>query len=238
LVKDNKINLQFIGREKLSASVAIQIFDLIEKGSLKLGDKVPTEKKLVKGLGVSRTVVREGMQRLEMLGVVKIQPGKGTFVCKNKKFTNLILKLLSLDDILKKETLLEVLEVRKILELGIVGIVVEKGTEDDFNKLNECLKQHRIDLKRNIYPSRGDAVFHFTLAKSTHSEIIIELFNGIYDLVKGCLLFFGYSKKHSIAGLEFHERIYKSIVNRKSQQAIEAMREHLEYLIDFVIKGK
>ena len=67
---------------QLSEAVANEILSLIEKGSLKEGDKLPTEKELESSLGVSRTAIREGMQRLKMINIVEVRPGQGTFITK------------------------------------------------------------------------------------------------------------------------------------------------------------
>jgi len=147
-----KTGLKSIKHTKLSEQFSRQILDLISDGVLKPGDKVPTEMELVKEVGVSRTTVREGMQRLAMLGIIEIKPGQGTFVREDKKVLNLMLNLLSMDEEIKKSTILELLELRKILEIGIIDIFVKKATDKDLKDLKEYLKKHRIDIENNILP--------------------------------------------------------------------------------------
>lgn len=235
---DKEIKLKSLSRKKLSNDVADQILKLIEDGFLKPGDKIPPERKLMEELAVSRTAVREGMQRLEMMGIIEIRAGQGTFVTKNKKISHLMLNLLKLDDKLKKNILLELLELRKILEVGIVDIVAKRGTEKDFARLGKCIEQHRIDIEKNHYPSKGDALFHRLLAVATHNKMILDFFDGIYDLIKGSLIFTGDRKKNRETGFKFHERIYDAVVSRDSQTAQEVMGEHIDWIKDIVVKRR
>ncbi len=62
--------LKIIKRTKLSENFSGQILDLVSSGVYKSGDKIPTEMELVKESGVSKTTVREGMQRLAMFGIM------------------------------------------------------------------------------------------------------------------------------------------------------------------------
>lgn len=236
--KTKKIKLKSISRKKLSTIIANQILQLIRDGTLKPGDRVPTEKKLIKELSVSRTAVREGMKSLEMMGIIEIYPGQGTFVSKNRKTSNLILHLLRSDEKIKKNILLDLLELRQILEVGIVDIVAKKGTKEDFSKLRKSIELHRIDIEKDKHPSHGDLAFHRLLAASTHNKMIIDFYEGIYDLIKGSLIFTGDVKKNRIIGFKFHEKIYNAIIKKDSKLAREAMRNHIEWIKGIITKKK
>lgn len=236
--KTENSELKFIKREKLSENVARQLLELISRGILKPGEKIPTEKELIGKVGVSRTAVREGMQRLLILGIIEIRPGQGTFVSQNKKISNLMLNLLSLDEEIKKSTLIELLEFRKIIEIGMVDIVVKRGTDKDLIELKECLEKHKVDIERDANPSDNDINFHRLLVKSTNNKVLLNFLEGISELIRGAALLTGNSKENRIMALKFHEKIYRAIEERNSQLAMEEMGEHINYLIDIANKRR
>jgi len=209
--KNKNFKLKSLSRQKLSTDVANQVLKLIRDGDLKPGDRVPTEKELIKELGVSRTSVREGMQSLKLMGIVDIYPGQGTFVSKDRTTSNLFLHLLNSNSNIRKNILLEIVELRKILEVGIVEIVAMRGTDEDLKRIGDCIKQHKQDLSNNIHPSQGDLSFHRTLAESTHNQMIVDFYNGMFRLIKGSLIFTGDEESNRKIGFNFHNKIYISI---------------------------
>ena len=68
------------GRERRSAIIASQLKDMIMEGTLKPGDKLPTEEQLCNHFGVSRTTLRESVQMLRVSGLLEVTPGRGSFV--------------------------------------------------------------------------------------------------------------------------------------------------------------
>ncbi len=234
---EKKIPLKSIARQKLSTDVANQVLNLIREGQLKPGDRVPTEKQLIQELGVSRTAVREGMQSLKLLGLIDIYPGQGTFVSKDRATSKLFLHLLGSNNTIKKNILLEIIELRKILEVGIVGIAATRGTREDLGKLGQCLKQHKYDLDHDTYPSQGDLSFHRLLAAAAHNQIMLDFYEGIFGLIKGSMIFTGEIKDNRQTGFHFHRRIYEGLVSQNVQKAKKAMIEHIDW-IESIIKKK
>lgn len=233
-----KTGLKSIKHTKLSEQFSRQILDLISDGVLKPGDKVPTEMELVKEVGVSRTTVREGMQRLAMLGIIEIKPGQGTFVREDKKVLNLMLNLLSMDEEIKKSTILELLELRKILEIGIIDIFVKKATDKDLKDLKEYLKKHRIDIENNINPSPSDIGFHNLLVKATRNKVLMDFFEGISELIQQAAILTGNFKENSIISLGFHEKIFNALEKRDSELAAKEMIEHINWVIECTTRRK
>src|SRR5579864_3402644 len=69
-----------VQRVSLSDHIVEQIAELISRGALKPGDRIPTEKQLCEKFGVGRTSVREALRSLTVMGVLESQMGEGTFV--------------------------------------------------------------------------------------------------------------------------------------------------------------
>lgn len=63
-----------------SAAIASQLKDMVLEGTLKAGDRLPTEEQLCKHFGVSRTTLRESVQMLRVSGLLEVTPGRGSYV--------------------------------------------------------------------------------------------------------------------------------------------------------------
>ncbi len=160
----------------ISEAIANQIIKMIEKGTLRPGDKLPTENELIEMFEVSRTAIREGMQRLKMVNILEVFPGRGTFITKDTNKD--LIKLDNLYPIYDKETLMEVLEIRKIIEIGILELLFKRIEEGDLKYINSCIESHEKDLKKGYkFVPRGDIAFHKALALATHNKVLINFFN-------------------------------------------------------------
>jgi len=221
---------------KISEAVADQILKMIENNTLKVGDKLPTESELEVKLGVSRTAIREGMQRLKMINVLEVKPGRGTFISSRAKtnllnFTNLNLKY-------NKKTLLEILELRKMIELGNIELIFEKKNDEDLKEIKSCLEHHEKDIG-SIFPPEGDLSFHAALARATHNSVLINFFNEyLMTLILEGQVGFSFSKKDYQKSLDINKKIYESIVNNDKDTARKIMEEHFEWLADELSDSK
>jgi GntR family transcriptional regulator, transcriptional repressor for pyruvate dehydrogenase complex len=218
---------------KISEAVANQILKLIKDGSVKPGDKLPVETELATSLGISRTAVREGMARLHAMGVIEILPGRGTFISKDDNIFKM--ERINIEDI---DTLIEALEFRKIVETGMIDLVVKKITKDDLVKLKECITKHKKGLTQDILPAEGDMLFHETLAQATHNKVFIKLFEDVYILIMESVFSVKNYKNVYNNALDYHERIYNSLLNNDKNSAKEAMEEHIDWLIKIMSESK
>jgi GntR family transcriptional regulator, transcriptional repressor for pyruvate dehydrogenase complex len=218
---------------KISEAVASQILKMIENNTLKVGDKLPTESELEVKLGVSRTAIREGMQRLKMINVVEVKPGRGTFISSKAKtnllnFTNLNLEY-------NKKTLIEILELRKIIELGNIELIFMRKNDEDLKEIMSCLAHHEKDIGSK-FPPEGDISFHMALAKATHNSVLINFFNEyLVTLILEGLVGFSFSKKDYQKSLDLNKKIYDSIVNNDKAAAKKTMEEHFDWLTNMVL---
>lgn len=226
MLKNFDISLK---RDRLYDQVAIQIEKLIMEESFCPGDKLPGERDLAERIGISRTVVREATRVLNVRGLVKIKPGKGTFV---QKLTpndaagsiSLFLKLQQ-----SANTLLNLCEIRFTLETAIAGLAAERATNYDIASMEAAIQDMAGHVENEHQFVEYDFAFHSALADATHNELYSVLLAPITDLLlEFRLIAYRYDTKGSIdGGLTHHSRILKQIKMRDKEGAREAMREHL-----------
>ena len=147
-----------IGR--ISEVIVEQVRLLIRQGQLLAGDRLPSERELCERFGVSRVTVREALRVLEANGLVEIRVGArgGAFVTapSSRLVGEGIADLISLATL----TAGEVTEARQVFELGIVGLVCERATDEDIAALYEICDRSSAALEGDDYPLELSAEWH------------------------------------------------------------------------------
>lgn len=144
-----------------SESVVQQIIDsLVEamiRKELKPGDQIPTEMELAESLGVGRNSVREAIKILVYFGVLEIRRAEGTYVCEG--FTDTMIDPIIYGIILDKAGSYEYLmELREIMEAGVMKLAMQNATDDEFKKLRIQLDRMKREIE--IGPENVDRIFH------------------------------------------------------------------------------
>ncbi|MDW7740095.1 MAG: GntR family transcriptional regulator, partial [Bacillota bacterium] len=117
-----------LNRKTLNDQVIEIILGKIRDGELKPGERLDSQDELAVKLGVSRSTVREAFSKLASMGVIDILHGQGTFVKKVQDYSYMDNLLASLN-LLDKDSILHVLEVRKVIESSTVQLAAEKADE-------------------------------------------------------------------------------------------------------------
>jgi len=179
--RNTKGTLQNISTDDLRTRVFEQLLEQIRNGVWKPGEKIPSENELTVIMGVSRISIREAIQKLIALDLVETYRGKGTFV---KEFTtNSYLNSLAPMLNLSKKDILHVLEYRRIFEVSIVDLYIEKVTEKDIVFLENLWKKmvyYKTNKKMFV---RYDLESHLKLYEMTKNPLIIKISNMIRDIL-------------------------------------------------------
>ena len=165
-----------------SESVVQQIIDsLVEamiRKELKPGDQIPTEMELAERLGVGRNSVREAIKILVYFGVLEIRRAEGTFVCEG--FTDTMIDPIIYGIILDKAGSYEYLmELREIMEAGVMKLAMENAKEEEFRNLRIQLERMRREIE--IGPENVDRVFqednefHSIITSMGHNPLVQKI---------------------------------------------------------------
>lgn len=145
------------------------IKDAIESHKLLPGDRLPAERKLSELLEVSRTVVRQSLQKLELYGIVKTMPQSGTFV---SSFPKKQLDLLINNAIeVGRYDFDSLMSVRVLLEAEALRLCAINHTEQDMENIVAAF----TDFEKNLNSDRrqeADFNFHLTISKGAHNPVI------------------------------------------------------------------
>ncbi len=215
-----------IKRQTITSQVIDYVLDLIKKGQVKPGERLPTEKQLTESLQVSRTCVREAIKSLESLQVVRVRPRVGAIVLEPSPNALISAEHLSASAYIHQPDVL--VEFRKVLEVGLAGLAAEKRTEEDLKALKEAIEEHHraIQTDRIIHPA--DLKFHKAIAEATKNPIAIMVMQTISDTFVERSRRINQVPGISEEGLSEHNKIYRAIKEGNPEKARHAMLHHIE----------
>lgn len=215
--------------KKTYEEVADYLKRQILSGIYKPGDRLPSIRELGEKLGVGQSTVREAISSLKTMGLVTMRQGEGTFVTRYEPEQVLAsfeqIRPMSIDDTIA------LLEVRKIIETGIVRLAAERRSAEDLAKISQALEEMVEAVRTGELWEQADWHFHYALAVSSHNPVLESIMQTLADTISKSLktsrekLF----KKQGSAErlLAEHQEIYLAIVKQDPQKADEAMLHHL-----------
>ncbi|WP_239724839.1 FadR/GntR family transcriptional regulator [Mammaliicoccus sp. M-M47] len=215
--------------KRLSEVIFNKLVERIKNDKYKVGDKLPSESVLAKEFEVSRYPVREALSKLASAGYIESFQGKGSFVINHDVSDTFRQHAYGR---FSEKDLLDILEMRTIIEVEAAGICALRRTEEDMQLIedafHEYIETHQDEYALGIDP---DYNFHKCIVQSTKNQYIIKTFENLQDIHVNAL---SYSLKLNIGMLEKresviheHEMIYQAIKNQDEYNAKKAMKEHL-----------
>ncbi|EHB62229.1 FadR/GntR family transcriptional regulator [Paenibacillus lactis] len=211
--------------------VGEHLLQQIREGHLKPGQKLPSVVELAAAYGVGRSTIREAVSALKAMGWVDVRQGGGTYVK-----TVLPSEPRSGADLLFQgaESLIELLEVRKVLESGTASLAAERRTEQDLDRMREALSQMEHGLKVNDTGEgeRADVAFHMAIAAASGNSLLIQLMESLSDrltdtIQKSRELWFYKEQSTAARLLTEHQMIFDAIERQDKEQAGARIAAHL-----------
>jgi len=236
-MEENRTSISpIVKAPNIPTQVAEQIIDLITRGILKTGERLPPEHTMTRMMGISRISLREAMKMLEAKGYIESRHKRGKFVRVPEEGEKT-----SIEDLLSVDPgkIWELLCVRRILDAKAAAMACECATIEEKKALRSfCVKAARGNLARQvpIGPEGGRlyARFFDTLIESTHNTIFIQLRKSIDTLLLGA---FPFSRKKLSTIKGSAARIIEQLgaltdaIERNDPRAAEvALITHIEYL--------
>ena len=217
-----------VKRTSLVDTVVERIHALIERGELKTGDRLPTEAQLAGQLGVSRTVLREALGRLESLGLVVIQRGRGMFVGDRGSVANCV-KLLSSALAIAPKELLVFNEFREGIECIAARRAAERATAEDLAELEALCDAIDRPGHDDLQAMRTDFLFHRRLLAITGNPLMESVLEMIQDFVLASMVRTTPQPRDRADSHLRHRAIVEAVRRRDPDAAEKAMHRHMEH---------
>lgn len=207
--------------------VVARLRDMIHRGELSAGDRLPPERDLAKLLGVSRPTLRAGIRSLTTVGILQSRQGAGTFVTKAEESPTLDGNPLRMMAALHGFTTDEMFEARLSLEMSIAALAAERISSEQMTQMSEEVAGMYASLDEPEQYLVHDMRFHQIVAAASNNRILTALMNMVAKI-----LFEARSKTvHRALDLkdsaEQHREIYRAIRAHDPEEARQAMKNHL-----------
>lgn len=209
-----------IEKKKYSDQVFDYLFNEIKEGKMKPGDKLPNERELSQMLGVSRPSLREALRAMTQLGLVTTRHGGGTYI--NTYDEMYLMSILRYITVISDDLLLDLVQVRKILEAEATRLAAINATDEDLSKIESYATERSTLALR--YADELDAVrtelnaldfnFHKSIAEASKNKVIMAFVISIQSTFT-----------------EHQNRVFAKsrlthIVNKTHLEIVDALKKH------------
>jgi DNA-binding FadR family transcriptional regulator len=206
--------------------VEAKLVQLLKDQKLNVGDSIPKELELAERLGVSRTVIREALLRLRVMGLIESKKKKGAVITSPDIF-GIISKSVN-PHILDQSTLKEMFELRLILEIGMADFIFQRITPTDIKELKKIVSKEPDATQDYLFNIEHEIAFHGKLYEITGNETLKKfqrMLLPVFDYVHHSGLL---KKQVSIKRYVSHKGLVDIIENGSPEMFRNAMRNHLE----------
>lgn len=221
--------------QQVAERVVERIERLIIDGVLKVGDTLPSERRLCEKLGVSRAALREGLRALRSLGVIETRHGKASTVARLSaaRDSSPLMHLFNAHP----RTLYDLLEVRLVLEGEAARLAAVRATQADLIMIRrrfEAMQAAPADEAGAGLEAQArlDHDFHGAICDASHNPVLVNTLASMSDLTLGsvfasvCNLYHRPAHKRVLD--RQHQRLYEAIVGRDAERAERVARAHVK----------
>ena len=202
------------------------IRELIASGEFRPGAKLPKENELALRLGVSRNSLREAVRALELVGVVEARQGDGTYV--TSLDPSLLLDVISYAiDFSDEEAMLQLLEIRRLLEPGATALAAARAGDDDLEEIGRALEamESSTDAEGLL---EADTAFHAAIAHASGNPALAALLGNLAGTTFRARINRAYADARAVDDTRHeHRRIYQALVARDPDLARAASAYHV-----------
>jgi len=217
--------LKPIEKTKVYEAAVEQIRVQIEGGEWPTGTQLPSERELAERLGIGRPSVREALRVLEVMGLIEIRPGQGSFVTERSPESQQMQLLQSM--LQEDEYVVELLEVRELLEPQIASLAAQSATVDDIRCMEEILGRMEESFSEGGTGADENIEFHLALTKAVGNRVLYEVQQLLLKLSRDPVERFFRVPGRLKRSMEGHGEILDAIKERNPREAQQKMLAHL-----------
>ena len=228
-----------VGGQSIVNKIVDNITNAIINGELNPGDKIPTEAELSESMGVGRNSVREAIKVLEAYGVVHIKRAEGTFV--SQEYDSKMIYPVLYGIILQKDSTKQIVELRKVIDVGLLQLAVDKLKSRELEKsqmeaiehaMEELERQANADTPQVKNLFEADVQFHMAIVGITENVMLQSICNYVDKITRRSWMatidqIFEAGEAENF--LDMHRRIVKLLQDRDAAGIYATVEEHYQY---------
>jgi GntR family transcriptional repressor for pyruvate dehydrogenase complex len=225
---DLETRFAVVSRSTLPEEIANRLLTQIREQQLRPGDKLPAERQLAQMMVVSRPVVREALRALSLMGVVDIRQGDGTYI------TSLEPRQLvsHLDFVFSKDgiALVQLLEARRVVELGNVRLAALRVSEPELAELEALVRSLAEAIDDPDRFSELDIALHAAVCAAANNFLLYQFMSIVSTLGRLSRERTGGLRAVREASLDDHRRLLDALRQHDPDAAEQAMLRHLDHV--------
>ncbi len=211
-------------RDSVSMEVTRRVLESLLSGNLRPGERLPPERKLAEALGVGRTVIREALKSLTILGIVEARQGDGNYLRATE--SGFLPHVIEWGLLLGVKKTRDLVEARRIIETGIARLAAERRDKKVVSDLKAILKK----MKKAKTPEafiEADIAFHLRLAQAAGNETLLQIMESTWSLLQVWISRVVRATANLAQVVEQHEVLFAAIEAGDGDAAARAMENHL-----------
>lgn len=224
--------------QTLSRRISRELLTRILRGEIAPGNALPSEDALASQFDVSRPVVREAVKELAVLGLVESRQGRATRITAQDAWNDFAPELLTarsevgaVDDFL-----LELLELRRLIETGAAGLAAARASDDDIERMAAQLKHMESSLTDLERFTDADIAFHAALLAAAGNHLLTRLIDTLGPVLRmGRMISLERRPDGPADSQRGHRRVLDAVRAGDPEEAREAMREHLSWTANLTL---
>ena len=221
--------------KRISDQIFDQLREFILRGQFKPGEKIMTERELSEALNVSRTSVRDAINRLVVLDLLEHRQGQGTFVRISDRNRD---NPMALAMEARNASLADLLEVRVGLECNAAAYAAMRAEEDDLQVLEQSLKETKLQMNSKGQRAEADVSFHLAISRATKNSLQVYIMKYLYDFLfrnMGENLSRLYQEPGNIEKIhQQHTDVFEAVRRHEPEEAFSAMKRHINFILEFL----
>jgi GntR family transcriptional regulator, transcriptional repressor for pyruvate dehydrogenase complex len=193
---------------------------------------LPSERVLAQQFGVSRGSVRDAFRMLQVMGLLEMRHGQGTFP-RELSVDSLVTPLASVITH-QRDLEDELIDVRRMFEPAVARVAAVRRIDEDLAELERVVAVQRRKLKTGQNAIDEDTAFHAALARATRNRVVVRIMETLNDLLVESRKLTLRQKGRPEVSLAGHEKIVAAIRRRDPEAAYAAMRRHIDQIADLL----
>lgn len=202
------------------------MLDYLLSGSLSLGQRIPSERQLAQALGVGRSAVREAIKSLNLLGLLDVRQGDGTYLSRSS--SDLLPRVIEWGLLLEEPYVADLIEARARIEPLIAEFAAERRTRKDVEELRALVEKMSASTRDIQSYVDADAAFHLRLAEAAGNAVFTNLLGSIRTLLRVWATRVLEAAGETESSLAMHWPILEAVERGDPTAAREAMNAHME----------
>jgi GntR family transcriptional repressor for pyruvate dehydrogenase complex len=224
-----------VRRKKLPDNLAERIQAYIIERDFKPGDRLPSTAELAARFEVGHPTLREGLKKLETIGIISVKHGSGIYVGENVNRIFLINPVLQEKEPTRK-ILLDLIEAREPIELQSVGLAAERITGEELQALRSLLDSAKEHLEEDEILSQVNMGFHKAIASASGNTVLWQVLEALTSLFREEQRALIHIYASRLKDYEQHEQIFEALKNKNKELAVARMRSHLASVRQAILK--